>query len=353
VLLETLAGAAGTPPLSDATLGEPGRPARRPVDSDDGELVADGLALSPLALAIRAADLRPAPRGGPAVVASAVAGDHGDAAQAAGLGPATPGAGEDVALGAAPVGLPAESGPTARRFALSGADVASRAPGPTDPHGAAAMSPSLPPPVAPAVSFAAVAGGQGPRSEGEGPAAAPAAGRNDAQGISAAWASVDDARLAAFARRGADAPTADSLDIDAPVGGRAWERALGERVVWLVGQQLQAAEIKLNPPHLGPVEVRLTLSGGEASLSFGTPHAPVREAIEQALPRLREQLAEQNLVLVNVDVGDRGVFGQAQGRQEARHVAVAPAAAPDVPDPRREHSSGRRGPASGLVDEYA
>ncbi|MCU0972324.1 MAG: flagellar hook-length control protein FliK [Gammaproteobacteria bacterium] len=317
MLLEALAGASGTPPLHGATMEEPGRPARRAVGFRDGEPAADGLAMSPLAVAIRTADLRPA--------------------TTAGLGPATPGAAEDVARGTAPVGIPAEFGSTARRFALPGADGAARPPGPADPHGAAAMSPSLPLPFGPPVAFAAGAGGQA----------------YDAQGLSAAWASVDDARLAAFARRGADAPAADPLDIDAPIGGRAWDRALGERVLWLVGQQIQAAEIKLNPPHLGPVEVRLTLSGSEASLSFGTPHAPVREAIEQALPRLREQLAEQNLVLVNVDVGDRGVFGQAQGRQEARHSAFVPTAAQTAPEAQRAGHAGNRGESSGLVDEYA
>jgi hypothetical protein len=353
MLLEALAGASGTPPLHGATMEEPGRPARRAVGFRDGEPAADGLAMSPLAVAIRTADLRPATTAGTAVAASDAGGDHGDLAQAAGLGPATPGAAEDVARGTAPVGIPAEFGSTARRFALPGADGAARPPGPADPHGAAAMSPSLPLPFGPPVAFAAGAGGQASRFEGEGPTAAPAAGRNDAQGLSAAWASVDDARLAAFARRGADAPAADPLDIDAPIGGRAWDRALGERVLWLVGQQIQAAEIKLNPPHLGPVEVRLTLSGSEASLSFGTPHAPVREAIEQALPRLREQLAEQNLVLVNVDVGDRGVFGQAQGRQEARHSAFVPTAAQTAPEAQRAGHAGNRGESSGLVDEYA
>jgi flagellar hook-length control protein FliK len=349
-LLESLAGATlATPPAGAEALQPARRSARKTVGSVDGESRSDAPALSPLAVAVRAADLRPAATRGSAVVVSTGAAGDGDSAPIA--GPAR--AAQDGGRVGAPVDAAAQLDPRAQRFALASSDAVAGAPGRAEPTGMAGSPPDPRLPSPPPTSFAAVPAAQGPQSEGEGQAVPRAAVRSDPQGLSAAWAAVDDVRLAAFARRGADGPAGAPLEVDVPVGSRGWERALGERVVWLVGQQIQAAEIKLNPPHLGPVEVRLTLSGSEASLSFGTPHAPVREAIEHALPRLREQLAEQNLVLVNVDVGDRGVFGQAAGRQEPRPFATAPAAAPDVPDPRRESPAGTHRPAIGLVDEYA
>jgi flagellar hook-length control protein FliK len=138
-----------------------------------------------------------------------------------------------------------------------------------------------------------------------------------------------------------------------PFGDRGWERALGEKVVWLVGQQMQAAEVKLNPPHLGPVEFRLTLNGNEASVSFTAANAAVRDAIEQALPRLREMLAEQNVVMVDVNVGQRGGSGQAEQREDRTHAAGIPGAVPgrDGEAPASELPL-RRMSASGLVDEY-
>jgi hypothetical protein len=139
-----------------------------------------------------------------------------------------------------------------------------------------------------------------------------------------------------------------------PFGERGWERALGERVVWLVGQQIQAAEVRLNPPHLGPVEFRLTLNGNEASVSFAAASASVRDAIEQALPRLREMLSEQNLVVVDVNVGQRGTSGQ-PARQESHAqagVAEGVAAAGDSTGSAASGSTRHYG-ASGLVDEYA
>ncbi len=139
-----------------------------------------------------------------------------------------------------------------------------------------------------------------------------------------------------------------------PFGERGWERALGERVVWLVGHQIQAAEVKLNPPHLGPVEFRLTLNGNEASVSFTAAHAGVRDAIEQALPRLREMLSEQNLVVVNVDVGQRGDPGQA-ARRDAHPGAGSGGGFGTTPRDGEGVAApmSRRTGASSLVDEYA
>jgi hypothetical protein len=146
-----------------------------------------------------------------------------------------------------------------------------------------------------------------------------------------------------------------STAVAVPFGERGWERAFGERVVWLVGQQLQAAEVRLNPPHLGPVEVRLSLTGQEANLSFTVAHGATRDAIEQAIPRLRELFADQQLQIVNVDVGQRDASSQASTGDRWGRAGEAPS------EPR-----GRSGPADaeptarprvgglpGLVDEYA
>ncbi len=100
------------------------------------------------------------------------------------------------------------------------------------------------------------------------------------------------------------------------VGHSAWGESLGERVVWMVSQQHQGVELHLNPPSLGPLEVRLSMSDGQANLSFSTQHLPVKEAIESATPRLREMLGESGIGLGSVSVSV-GSFAQHQpGRHE-------------------------------------
>jgi hypothetical protein len=140
-----------------------------------------------------------------------------------------------------------------------------------------------------------------------------------------------------------------------PVGQRGWDRAFGERVVWLVGQQIHAAEVKLNPPHLGPVEVRLSLTGQDATVSFTVTQGATRDAIEQAIPRLRELFAEQQLQIVNVDVGQRDAASQASQGDRWGRAGGSPSPAPEgaVASGPELPAVVRRGGLPGLVDEYA
>ena len=84
----------------------------------------------------------------------------------------------------------------------------------------------------------------------------------------------------------------------------------------MVNQQVQAAEIKLNPPNLGAVEVRVNVDGDEVQVSFTAQQGLAREALEAAIPRLREMFAEQGLNLADVDVSPRD-SGERRGREAA------------------------------------
>ncbi|MES9971154.1 MAG: flagellar hook-length control protein FliK [Candidatus Thiodiazotropha sp.] len=103
------------------------------------------------------------------------------------------------------------------------------------------------------------------------------------------------------------------MPLDIPVGQAGWDRAVGERIQWMVGQNIQQAEIKLNPPHLGPLEIKISLQSDQTNVTFVATQAPTRDAIEASIPRLRELFGEINLNLANVDVG------QQQAGESARH----------------------------------
>lgn len=98
-----------------------------------------------------------------------------------------------------------------------------------------------------------------------------------------------------------------------------WNDAFSQKVVWMAGQQHQQADIQINPPNLGPVEVRLSLNQDQASLMFISPHAAVRDAIQSALPRLQDMMASSGLTLGNVFVGSEAAQQQAYGERQARH----------------------------------
>ena len=90
--------------------------------------------------------------------------------------------------------------------------------------------------------------------------------------------------------------------IPMPLQNPNWSHGVSERVAWMVQGNFQNAEIKLNPAHLGPMEIKMSIIDDQAKITFVSAHAPVREALDQAIPRLREMLEQQGLNLVDVDV---------------------------------------------------
>lgn len=118
-------------------------------------------------------------------------------------------------------------------------------------------------------------------------------------------AALQPTSLAAAAPQAA-AATAPTLrsSIDTPFRQPGWNDSLGNRVVWMAGEKIEKAEIRLNPPTLGPIEVRVTMNGDQASVSFVSQNASVRDALEQAMPRLREMMGENGLSLADTDVSD-------------------------------------------------
>jgi flagellar hook-length control protein FliK len=78
---------------------------------------------------------------------------------------------------------------------------------------------------------------------------------------------------------------------------------VGDKLTWMVGKQESKAELVLTPPHMGRIEVSITLNGDQASASFNTTNPAVRDALESALPRLKEILADAGVRLDQAQVG--------------------------------------------------
>jgi flagellar hook-length control protein FliK len=101
--------------------------------------------------------------------------------------------------------------------------------------------------------------------------------------------------------------------VEVPLGHAGWSDAFSQRVAWVATNTQQIAQLHLNPPNLGPLEIRISLNSDQANAAFTSPHAAVREAIEAALPRLRDMLADNGLSLGNVNVSSQSFQQQQQG----------------------------------------
>ena len=212
--------------------------------------------------------------------------------------------------------------------------------------GFAARKSGLPSPIATAAPELAVAGKLSPIAEGE--------IRREVT-FAAGLLEQHKAAPAAAIHSGGAAPAqptpASVAAIEARVGERGWDQGLGDKMVWMAGQKQQVAELHLNPPDLGPLKITLTLNHDQATAQFVSAHASVREAIETAMPRLREMLADSGITLGNTSVGTDAFREQAQPQQESRAYAPAPAAAADPGAVARGEQLLRR--ARGLVDTFA
>lgn len=95
--------------------------------------------------------------------------------------------------------------------------------------------------------------------------------------------------------------------LQTPAGQPGWDVEVGNRIRWMVGQNNSGLELRINPPELGSIEVKLATEGERTNVTFFAANPAAREALEAALPRLREMFADSGMQLANADVSDQSL----------------------------------------------
>ena len=136
-----------------------------------------------------------------------------------------------------------------------------------------------------------------------------------------------------------------------------WGGAVGQRITWMIGNNLQSAQLRITPAHLGPVEIKLSIENNIANVSFLSNHQVVREALEQAIPRLKEMLEEQKLDLGNVDISDQRQAAKGEEFPDANPQSAHTLSANETHAMMEKEHSSEQSPTiinlSGLIDTYA
>lgn len=91
---------------------------------------------------------------------------------------------------------------------------------------------------------------------------------------------------------------------------------MAERVQMMMSKNLKHVDIRLDPPELGRLQIRMNMNGDGATVHFTVANHQARDAIEQSMPRLREMLAQQG-----VQLGDTSVQQQNTGQQQSRYAS--------------------------------
>ena len=87
---------------------------------------------------------------------------------------------------------------------------------------------------------------------------------------------------------------------------------LKERINMMVRQNIQVAEIRLDPADLGQMQIRVNLQQDQATVQFIVQQQHAKELLEQQMPRLREMMQQQGIQL-----GEGNVQQQRQGDGQA------------------------------------
>jgi flagellar hook-length control protein FliK len=194
--------------------------------------------------------------------------------------------------------------------------------------------------VAQAVSTTASVSAADKRSHGNSPDSTLPGASNDG--------SVGAAQLLTSNTSTDSAPT-PTFKVAAGVDTAQFGQGVADRVSLMMDGNLNSAKLQINPPALGPIEVRIALQGGHAQVSFSSHSAVTRDALESSSEKLREMLGSQGFSSVSVDISQRS-FQERTPQSQA--YESAPPIGPDAPVLVQAPLSMSRS-ASGLLDAYA
>ncbi|WP_135457932.1 flagellar hook-length control protein FliK [Vibrio echinoideorum] len=88
---------------------------------------------------------------------------------------------------------------------------------------------------------------------------------------------------------------------------------VAEKIQMMMSKNLKNLDIRLDPPELGQMKIRMTMNNDVANVHFTVSSQQARDVIEQTLPRLREMLAQQGMQLADSSVQQQNT-GQGQDR---------------------------------------
>lgn len=86
---------------------------------------------------------------------------------------------------------------------------------------------------------------------------------------------------------------------------------VAERVQMMMSKNLKNIDIRLDPPELGRMQIRMNMNGDGTTVHFTVANQQARDVIEQSMPRLREMLAQQG-----VQLNESSVQQQSSGQQQ-------------------------------------
>jgi len=98
---------------------------------------------------------------------------------------------------------------------------------------------------------------------------------------------------------------APEITLPANLPPQQWNQKFAQHVNMLIMQGSTKAQIRLDPPELGPMSIRINHNGGETQIQFQVNNPVARDMVDSGMNRLREMLEQQGFENVDVDVKEQ------------------------------------------------
>ncbi|MFK5985474.1 MAG: flagellar hook-length control protein FliK [Pseudomonadota bacterium] len=115
------------------------------------------------------------------------------------------------------------------------------------------------------------------------------------------------------------------FSIKTPVMDKQWNVDFNNNISLMAKSGGGNANIVLNPAHLGPIEASIRVVNDVATIQITATHITTRDALDAAIPRLKDMLEEQGFSQVNVDISDKNFSRNASQESEKSNQGTSSA----------------------------
>ncbi len=149
------------------------------------------------------------------------------------------------------------------------------------------------------------------------------------------------------------APLPQQLALNTNINQPQWGTDFSKRIQFMINNDIKNAELRLDPPELGRINIKISMSQDQASVVFTSAQGNVRETIENALPKLREMLQESGIQLADANVNERQKGNENQAGADSHQGGSASSEIDEdteqenTPKPVIQHS------VDGVIDYFA
>jgi flagellar hook-length control protein FliK len=101
-------------------------------------------------------------------------------------------------------------------------------------------------------------------------------------------------------------------------------KALYNKANIMLNLNLKEAEVRLDPPELGAMQIRLRSDAEQAQINFIVQNQAAKEMLEQTMGKLKEMLAEQGIELGESSVSEQGSESEQQSEPSSQESSQEP-----------------------------